>query len=196
MVRGLSLAIAFGLMLALNIVGVNASWAASGTPAELLGEWQLVTLQGAGGPVESVGGAGLTLGFQADGRATGNGGCNVFGATVTTDDRGRLQFDQLVSTLRGCDGVVGEREARYLANLRDARGYSLDGTTLRLNFDEAGRQLVFERASTSGAPGLPNTGGGFGASAPPTTVGLAVGFAALLGLMAVVWRRGRILSSH
>lgn len=170
-----------------------ASARAASTPAELIGNWQLVTLQGAGAPAESTVGAGLTLAFQPDGSAGGSGGCNVFGATVTTDDQGRFKLDGLVSTLRACaDGTRDEREKRYFANLLDARGYTLDGNTLRLNFDQAGRQLVFERSGSGGTPGMPNTGGGgLAASTPATALALLSTMVGLLGVSLMARRRER-----
>ena len=174
----------------------TAEAAAAPVPAELVGAWDLVTLQATGQSAESTGGLGLTLTFAADGKVSGSGGCNSFGGTATTDSQGRLQLPDLVSTLRGCDGPISEREARYFGNLREARGYTLAGATLRLGFDQQGRQLVFQRAGGGGAnPGLPNTGaGGLSTEAPLAGFGLLIGASALLGAVTLVQRRLRRLS--
>lgn len=185
---------AFGLLVCGRPLTAQA--AAAPVPAELVGAWELVTLQAPGQAAESTSGLGLTLTFEADGKVSGSGGCNSFGGTATTDDQGRLQFPDLVSTLRGCPEPIGGREARYFLNLREARSYTLDGATLRLGFAQQGRQLVFQRVGTGGAtPGLPNTGAGaLSTDAPLAGLGLLVGASALLGAMAIGQRRLRRLS--
>lgn len=197
--RLLSLMVIGGLFTAFGLVrqgGPQAAQAAAPVPAELVGTWELVTLQAPGQAAESTSGLGLTLIFQADGRVSGSGGCNQFGGTATTDAQGRLQFPDLISTLRGCDSPISEREARYFLNLNEARGYTLDGATLRLGFDQQGRQLVFQRAGTGGAtPGLPNTGAGaLSTEASLAGFGLLIGTAALLGAVVLGQRRLRRLS--
>lgn len=190
--RGLRLAmIAMALGLFATVSFGSLSARAANTPAELVGNWQLVTLQGAGAAVDSTAGAGITLNFQADGRAGGNGGCNVFGATVVTDDQGRFKLDGLVSTLRACvDQKLNDREKQYFDNLREARGYTLDGNTLRLNFDQPGRQLIFAREGAGGTPGMPNTGGGGQATDKPVArLALLGGIAGVIGLGLVLRRR-------
>jgi putative lipoprotein len=134
-------ALALGLALALGPAIGGTVVRAAPAPAELVGDWELVTLQVAGQPAEDTTGVGLTLTFRADGQIVGSGGCNGFGGMVTTDDRGRLQIAQFVATLRACvDTAANAREQRYFAALQEARGYTLEGTTtLRFGFDQPGR---------------------------------------------------------
>lgn len=152
-------------------LGSRGATAASGPtadpPTALVGvTWELVTLQAAGQPTESVAGTGLTLVLGADGRATGSGGCNQFGGSYTADTNGALTFSPLAATLKGCDPVISAREQRYFTTLPAVRGYALDGSTgLRLTFEQTGLQLAYRRA----VPGIPATGGG--GSAPARVTG-------------------------
>jgi heat shock protein HslJ len=66
-------------------------------------KWHVVSL-GTGQSVSSVpAGAQATVNFAADGKVTGNDGCNSFGGTITQTG-GSVTFSDLVSTRRACEG--------------------------------------------------------------------------------------------
>ncbi len=87
-------------------------------------------------------GTGPTLVIDpAAGTIGGNGGCNDFGAELTVDGS-RLSVGQVESTAAACDEDVMQQEADYLATLRAAAGWSIDGSWLTITTDE-GRALTF-----------------------------------------------------
>lgn len=173
--------------------GAAAGASAAELPANIVGAtWELTALQAAGQAAENTTGAGLTITFGADGRASGSGGCNQFSGGYTADLTGKLAFSALAATQRACTAAgVSEREGRYFATLAGVTGYALDGANvLRLTFAQSGQQLVYQRAGSGGAtPNLPGTGGGGMAGAG------SAGGATLLGglvLLLLVASRPRI----
>ncbi|HEX6373318.1 MAG TPA: META domain-containing protein [Longimicrobium sp.] len=93
--------------------------------------WELAELNGQ--PAASASGVGaLTLVFGADGRASGNGGCNQFGGPYTQDGAA-LRFGPLVSTRRACvDPAGNNRETTYLRALESTTRFSATAERLEL----------------------------------------------------------------
>jgi heat shock protein HslJ len=57
-----------------------------------------------------------TLAFDSDGRATGDGGCNRFFGSVSTDGN-LMRFGPIAATRKSCAEPVMEQEQRYLRAL-------------------------------------------------------------------------------
>lgn len=105
--------------------GGDDSLPLEGTP------WQLTSYAGQDGSETPVpDGVRATARF-AEGRVTGNGGCNSFTGGYTVDGQA-LEIGEVASTLIGCDDDRGEVEAAYLPALQEVAGYRTDPTTLTL----------------------------------------------------------------
>lgn len=89
--------------------------------------WRLDSLGGAGVPESSQ----ATLEFPAEGRASGHGSCNRFNGVVTIEG-GTILFGGLASTRKACAEDVMRREDSYLAALRDAESFEVEGEALRI----------------------------------------------------------------
>jgi heat shock protein HslJ/uncharacterized membrane protein len=72
-----------------------------------------------------------TLEFPAEGRASGNGSCNRFNGVVAIEGS-TIQFGGLASTRKACAEDVMRQEDSYLAALRDAERFEIEGETLRI----------------------------------------------------------------
>ena len=111
--------------------------------APLVGtRWRLVELRGQ--PVTGLERAPyLTLDGE-ERRVSGFGGCNTFGGSYTLDEeRLRISFGQLVSTLRACPtGMDVERTLHEVLGQVD--NYSLSGGRLTLNRARMAPLAVFE----------------------------------------------------
>ena len=83
----------------------------------------------------------LTLG--ADGNAGGNGGCNRYGGSYTTDPAsGTLAFGPLMQTEMACPPQsTMDQESAYLAALARTSRYRMSGANLQL-VDSAGTVVV------------------------------------------------------
>lgn len=121
----------------LDAILVAASGAIQPAPeGELRGtSWQLVSF----GPAEAVtpvtGETPIMLMFDADGGASGNGGCNAYSGSYTLQD-GSLHFEEIVSTLIACDDeVLNDQEVRYLQALRMTGRFTLAGDSLTIWYD-------------------------------------------------------------
>jgi heat shock protein HslJ len=87
----------------------------------------------------------LTLEFGADGRASGNAGCNRFTTTYTVD-RDQLSFGNTAVTRRMCaDEGVMQQEQAYLAALAQVRVQRMEGGELELRAEDGALQAIFRR---------------------------------------------------
>lgn len=105
-------------------------------------QWQLVELRGQ--PVVGFERAPyLTLGAE-DGRVSGFGGCNTFGGRYTLDEeRLRLSFEQVVSTLKACPTGMDVEQTLYEV-LGQVDNYTLSSDRLTLNRARMAPLAVFE----------------------------------------------------
>lgn len=111
--------------------------------------WKLVSLGTGSEAVPVLLNSSVTLEFGADGKVSGQGGCNSYGGTYTVQD-GSLKFGEIVSTLRACvDQTITEQEQRYLQALRGAQQYTLEGDSLTLSSSDNGDVLKFERTAAA-----------------------------------------------
>ena len=77
----------------------------------------------------------VTLAFSPEGRRiAGSAGCNSYLGTFS-DDHGTLQLNPGGMTLMACADPAGTREKKFVAMLRSADGYKLNGDTLLLTHD-------------------------------------------------------------
>jgi putative lipoprotein len=114
--------------------------AAAAALARLSGTWQVEDLQGAG----VIDRLPLTLVFDPSGQLHGSAGCNAYSAPVQIDGR-ELQIGTMALTQRACIPAVAQQQDRFVALLRDVRGWRLlaDGA-LELTTED-GRRLRARR---------------------------------------------------
>ena len=112
----------------------------------------------------------ITLTFDAEGRASGLGGCNTY-STMYELDGTSITFGDVVSTRMACEGGdIMQREQAFFAALTGALQYGLTDERLYIRHED-GSRLAFEKAEAmmlstslqSGAPGMEVelTGSGF-----------------------------------
>jgi heat shock protein HslJ len=74
----------------------------------------------------------VTLAFSPEGRRiAGSAGCNSYLGTFT-DDHGRLHLSPGNMTMMACVDPAGSRERKFVAMLRSADGYKINGDFLLL----------------------------------------------------------------
>jgi heat shock protein HslJ len=83
----------------------------------------------------------VTAQFGADGRLSGNGGCNDYSTSYEVDGSELEVSAQIASTLRLCAGLIGGVETAYFARLPKARSYAIDGRVLTIT--TSGEPLVY-----------------------------------------------------
>lgn len=78
----------------------------------------------------------ITLEFQADNQAGGNGGCNTYNTTYTVENDA-LTFDAVVSTKVHCtDDQIMQQEQAYFAALQAAVRYEVADDELTIWYDD------------------------------------------------------------
>ena len=87
----------------------------------------------------------LTLSFDAQDAASGQGGCNSFSASYSTTDPDGLAFGELASTFKACEDAVMELEQQYFAALGNVATYQLEGSRLTLRDSAGATQATFEQ---------------------------------------------------
>ena len=86
----------------------------------------------------------VTARFAADGRLSGNGGCNQYNASYTTV-RTSLTIDgPIASSLMSCGSAVDRVEQAYLARLPRAEAYAIDGAVLTIVTTGRAGPLVYD----------------------------------------------------
>ncbi len=94
-------------------------------------DWALVTLGNDAAAAEST----LTLSFSADGRVSGDSGCNRFMGSYEVNGP-RLTLSQLASTRRAClSDALNQQEQTYLRALESVVRYQASGGQLILTTD-------------------------------------------------------------
>lgn len=133
---------------------LNFTRALSGTATALPGgqdnlvntRWLLESFGPAGAEQPLVVGSTITLEFEADGQAGGDGGCNSYGGRYEVQDR-TLTIEEIVSTLRACaDQRVTDQEQAYLQALQSAGEFELTDDQLKIWYDDGQGVLNFTRA--------------------------------------------------
>jgi len=109
-------------------------------------EWQLAGI-GRDDPVLEEPGAAIR--FEGD-KVTGNGGCNGFFGTVTSDAPGQLEFSAMGTTMMACPDPVMDLERRYLRALAGGSTYGFVAGRLVIGCetDDGLVELIFRPAES------------------------------------------------
>lgn len=106
----------------------------------LVGDWIVISVGNAPVQTEVI----PTLTFEQAGNVVGEGGCNGFGGTYSTDGNA-LTIAGVTATLMACeDDAINTQESAYLEALTATTAYILDGDSLTLT-NESGEALVVLR---------------------------------------------------
>lgn len=139
---GMAAGAALALVLSLLLTACTDGGGGAGKkPANLAGSvW--VAEEIAGTPV--TGDKPITLRFDADGSASGRGGCNSYGGTYTLAGDA-LSFSPLAATRMACAPDVMDQEQRYFDALAKVTRYAVaDDGALLLETGE-GKEVRFRR---------------------------------------------------
>lgn len=111
--------------------------------------WSAVGVNnGRGGVTSLVAGSAISARFAADGRVSGETGCNAFHGPYALDGS-RLRIGPLATTRRACpDGRLTEQEAWLLAALGRVTTFSVEGDELELRSEDGALQAGFRAAPT------------------------------------------------
>lgn len=103
----------------------------------LAGAWLAEDISG-GGVIDFLQ---TTLEIAADGKVSGNGGCNRFSGSATIDGD-KITFGQLASTMMACTEAAMDQEHKFHAALADARTYRIDAEQRKLFLSDAAGKVV------------------------------------------------------
>lgn len=110
--------------------------------------WQVISYNnGKGGVVSVIIGTEITANFGEDGQLTGNAGCNNYSAQYETQGD-NINIETAEVTEMAClepEGVM-EQEQLYLAALKTADTYKIEGMTMDMRTSEGSRVATFQRA--------------------------------------------------
>lgn len=133
----------------------------SRTETEITGTLSLEDLEGPDWVLTAIGwdtpvpeGPRATIRFEGD-RVMGNGGCNGFFGTVTSEAPGRLAFSAMGTTMMACAEATMDVETRFLRTLAEGSSYSFVAGRLVIGCDtDAGPvPLIFTRPQVSETAG-------------------------------------------
>ena len=95
--------------------------------------------------------AGITATFGPGTQLGGSGGCNEYGGSYVVEGD-TIAFSDVISTLIGCEGAVGQREGTFFATLDGVESWSVADGELTLSGAAGTDPLVF-RSSGGGGGG-------------------------------------------
>lgn len=124
----------------LLLLAATLSPAAAAAPTPV-GHWRAVEISGTPTAAEVE----TTLEIAADGKVSGNGGCNRYGGTATLGD-GTIGFGPTMATRMACPDPAMGQEQRLFAGLEKAARWRFDDGGLVLLDRSGGVVARFTRA--------------------------------------------------
>jgi heat shock protein HslJ len=120
---------------------------AARVPSALLGDWKLVTLDGAAVAVPADAHNAPSMTVLADGSLAGGGGVNRWGSKVAVKGLASNQFEMSMpfSTMMAGDPDAMRMETAFMRALSSVRTYAIDNGRLTLRNAEGKDVLVFSR---------------------------------------------------
>lgn len=110
-------------------------------------EWRLDGIAtGTDAVTSTLAGTEATATFDGEGRVSGNGSCNQYGASYSVDGDSIEIGGDVMSTAMGCEPDVMDQEAAFLSALQRSATFSIEGSTLTLSDDEGVFLLSFVAA--------------------------------------------------
>jgi uncharacterized lipoprotein YbaY len=105
--------------------------------------WQLVSYGAVANQQAAVADRAATMRLGADGRLSGNSGCNGFGGayTVTADT---ITFSEVLSTLIACEEPLNQQEREIFAALQGTNRYTLNSDMLQIYYNQDASMLTFK----------------------------------------------------
>jgi heat shock protein HslJ len=115
------------------------------TTEDLTGDWKVTSFYTGTALSSPIVGTDLTAAF-ADDKVSGNGGCNSFSGSATTNGSD-ITIGPLASTMMACtDEAKSTQEQQYTQALELAKTFEVAGDRLSLFREDGGYAAVFERA--------------------------------------------------
>ena len=105
---------------------------------------------GKGGVVSVIIGIEITADFGREGQLTGSAGCNNYIAEYTTEGDSITISSAVATTRMACEEAVMEQENAYLAALKTADTYRIDGANMEMRTADGAKVAGFQRASAGG----------------------------------------------
>lgn len=108
----------------------------------LAGAWLAEDIAG-GGVIDNLQ---TTLEIAADGKVSGNGGCNRFSGSASIDGD-KISFGDLASTMMACTEAAMDQEMKFHAALAAAHTFRIDAEQRKLFLSDAAGKVVAQFSS-------------------------------------------------
>lgn len=113
--------------------------------ADLQGSsWKLVSYGSSQAQTAAAAGIETHLDFGADGRISGNMGCNSFGGNYELKN-GQIIVSQMISTMMACLGPQMDQETATLQVLHGSVSYQLDNNRLTIQSADGTKMIILSR---------------------------------------------------
>lgn len=104
--------------------------------------WELISFTTPDGETLAISNTTVTLAFEDETRAGGNGGCNGYGSSYSVDGDA-ITFEGVISTMMAClDADIMPQESAYFDALNTATRYEIDGDKLTIWYGEDGENWL------------------------------------------------------
>jgi heat shock protein HslJ len=119
-------------------------------PAAIIGAWTLISMEKSGTSMTLASGVTTTATFTADGKLSGNGGCNQYSGTYVLTGASAIGISPLATTRMFCPDPAGSQETSYLAILQNAATWEFSDVSGKLTLRESGNtgnSLVYAKSA-------------------------------------------------
>jgi len=115
-----------------------------GSSASIQGQWKLLSYGPLNDQTLAAPDVETSIEFDAEGRMSGNVGCNGFGGDYTVDGS-TIAFGPIMSTMMFCEGPVGDQEMAVLSAFQETAAFVIDGDTVSITSADGNSVIVLER---------------------------------------------------
>ncbi|MDD1665295.1 MAG: META domain-containing protein, partial [Methanomicrobiales archaeon] len=123
---------------------------ANPVPTAIVGAWTLAGMEKSGTSMTLASGVTTTATFTADGKISGNGGCNQYSGEYILTGTSAIAVSPLATTRMFCPDPAGSQESSYLAILQNAATWEFSDVSGKLTIREGGstgNSLVYAKTA-------------------------------------------------
>ena len=120
-------------------------------PATIVGSWTMTSYNnGKGGFQSGLAGVEVSAVFDAEGKLSGNAGCNTYSAAYTVDGD-KIDIGPAITTRKACATDIMTQEAAYLKALEASTVFAIQGSELVLRDAKGAAQVGYVGATPAAA---------------------------------------------
>ena len=117
-------------------------------PTAIVGNWTLIGMEKTGTSITPASGVTITATFTADGKVSGNAGCNQYSGGYVLTGTSAIGISPLATTKMFCPDPAGRQETNYLTIFQNAATWEVSDVSGKLTIGAGtGNSLLYQKTS-------------------------------------------------